>query len=389
MRQPHNAYNTGLAQGILRIVGLWSKWKPRRIAVLLARYRIFQKANARRAGLYRADGLLVPPVLILSVTTRCNLSCVGCYSREYPAEGELGWEGIDRLLTEAEDLGVGFVVLTGGEPLLLPRLAELLARHRRLVFLLYTNGTRIDDRWARTLAAMDNVLPLLSVEGSEVETDARRGVGTYGKVIKAMERLAQYDVFFGFSSMVTRRNYRLLGSDEFVDGMIARGCRLGYFVGYVPCGAAAPTALVPTAEEQQWFRRQVRRFQRAKRMLMIHMPDDEYEIAGGCMAAARGFVHINAQGWVEPCPFSHLATDTVRDLSLRKALASPLFSYIRGRSDLLAKPHMGCALYEHREELMAAAAALGARPTDVDVRAPGAAVDWTAENVGERLLRDA
>ena len=364
MTQPHGAYNTGLAQGILKAIGLWSHWNPLRIALLWQRYQIFQKANRRRARLYLEDQLLVPPLLILSVTMKCNLSCVGCYSREYPTDGELGWEGIDRLMTEAEELGVGFFVLTGGEPLLLPGLLDLLAKHRNLIFFLFTNATHIDRTWANAVAKMGNVIPLLSVEGSQEDTDSRRGKGTYEKVIAAMEHLAEAGAFFGFSSMVSRRNFALLGSDGFLDGMISRGCRIGYFVGYVPCGNQAPLDLVPEAGEQRWFRQRVRYFQSSKRILLIHMPDDEYEIAGSCMAAARGFLHINAQGYVEPCPFAHVATDTVKDVSLREALQSPLFSYIRSRSDILTKPHLGCALYENRKKLMPAAKALGAFPTE-------------------------
>jgi MoaA/NifB/PqqE/SkfB family radical SAM enzyme len=139
---------------------------------------------------------------------------------------------------------------------------------------------------------------------------------------------------------------------------------MGYFVGYVPCGDKAPLDLVPEAGEQRWFRQRVRHFQDSKRILLIHMPDDEYDIAGSCMAAARGFLHINAQGYVEPCPFAHMATDTVKEVSLREALQSPLFSYIRSRGDILTKPHLGCALYENREKLMTAAKALGAFPTE-------------------------
>jgi MoaA/NifB/PqqE/SkfB family radical SAM enzyme len=364
LTQPHGAYNTGMAQGILKAVRLWSHWNPRRIALLWNRYRIFQKANRRRAGIFQNDQILVPPLLILSVTMKCNLSCVGCYSREYPTHGELGWEGIDRLMTEAEELGVGFFVLTGGEPLLLPGLLDLLAKHRNLIFFLFTNGTRIDRDWAGSVAKMDNVIPLLSVEGSQSDTDSRRGAGTYEKVMTAMEYLAEADAFFGFSSMVSRKNFSLLGTDEFLDGMISRGCRMGYFVGYVPCGEKAPLDLVPEAGEQRWFRQRVRCFQENKRILLIHMPDDEYEIAGSCMAAARGFLHINAQGYVEPCPFAHFATDTVRAVSLREALQSPLFSYIRSRDYLLTKPHLGCALYENRKKLMAAAAGLGAISTE-------------------------
>jgi MoaA/NifB/PqqE/SkfB family radical SAM enzyme len=95
------------------------------------------------------------------------------------------------------------------------------------------------------------------------------------------------------------------------------------------------------------------------------MADDEYEQGGACMAAGRGFVHINAQGDVEPCPFAHFATHSVRTHSLQDALAAPMFAHIRGRPELSAKPSQGCALVEHRKILADAMSQFGVRNTEL------------------------
>jgi 2-iminoacetate synthase ThiH len=59
----------------------------------------------------RKQGLVVPPVLIVSVTNDCNLSCKGCYacSQQREKSGEMDIERIKAVLGEAVELGVARV----------------------------------------------------------------------------------------------------------------------------------------------------------------------------------------------------------------------------------------------------------------------------------------
>ena len=153
---PSNPFDAGLALGIAAAVRVWAGWHPGRIATLWRRYRMLKRAGRCRSLLYTAEGLVVPPVLILSATTRCNLSCPGCYSRDYPMDGELTLEEIGTLFQQAVELGATVLVITGGEPLLREGLMELLAQHRELLFLLFTNATLMDRAWAQTAGRLDN-----------------------------------------------------------------------------------------------------------------------------------------------------------------------------------------------------------------------------------------
>ena len=316
---PSKAFDAGLVLGVATALRVWAGWRPGRLATLWRRYRLLKRASRCRSMLFAAEGLVVPPVLIFSPTMRCNFSCRGCYSRDYPVDGELTLGETGSLFHQAEELGATVLVITGGEPLLREGLMELLAERRELLFLLFTNATFIDRTWAQGVARLQNVIPVLSLEGEERHTDGRRGMGVHQGVAEAMAHLAEARAFFGFSAMVTRQNLATLGAEPFVDDMIARGCRIGFWAGYVPSGSKAEEAWVPSREEQTWFRRRVLDLRRRKRILLIHLPDDEYERGGTCMAAGRGFVHVNAQGFVEPCPFAHLASDSVRTSSLKAA----------------------------------------------------------------------
>lgn len=86
-----------------------------------------------------------------------------------------------------------------------------------MFFFVYTNGTLNDASMAKWLSQLGNVLPCISVEGYEGETDARRGKGTYAKIIAAMDNLRREGVLFGFSATITRQNNELITSDEFID----------------------------------------------------------------------------------------------------------------------------------------------------------------------------
>ena len=72
-----------------------------------------------------------------------------------------------------------------------------------------------------------------------------------------------------------------------------------------------------------------------------------------CMAAGRGFFHINSHGGAEPCPFSPYSNSNVRDTSLREALKSPLFRALQTEG-LLKDDHVGgCTLFMNRERVEA------------------------------------
>jgi MoaA/NifB/PqqE/SkfB family radical SAM enzyme len=363
-RQPHQRFNPGLAKGIVRAVKMVAGRNPLRFFQLIGRARIFSQANQRRQWIYENDKILVPPFLILSVTMKCDLNCIGCYSRDYPRVDELSIEEIDDLFNQAKNFGVAFFVITGGEPMIKKGLMELLYKHKRLNFFLFTNGSFHTRNWAQTVARHPHIIPLLSVEGDAAQTNSRRGKGVHEKVIESMRHLKEAGVFFGFSTMVSKKNIDVIGSDDFMDEMIGCGSRICYFVNYVPQNT--DHSLVPSPEEQEQFRKRVIYFKENKDIIMIHMPDDEYANGGSCMAAGRGFLHINAQGYVEPCPFAHLATDSVRDKSLKEVFKSDLFDYIRKHPQLLKKPQLGCALYENREKLYDIADQVGAVSTELE-----------------------
>lgn len=170
-----------------------------------------------------ALGVHVPDFLLVDPTSACNLNCRGCWAGRYSPRNSLSFERLDKLFSEAKELGIYWIVLSGGEPLVYPRLFELMARHSDMAFMAYTNGTLIDEKTAGRIIEVGNFSPAISLEGWQETTDARRGAGTFARVMHTMDLLRARGAVFGASLTITRHNVREVTSDEFIDFLIERG----------------------------------------------------------------------------------------------------------------------------------------------------------------------
>jgi len=54
---------------------------PREAKFAFRMQTLFQKSEKRRRKMLEQEGLEVPPFLISSISTTCNLHCKGCYAR--------------------------------------------------------------------------------------------------------------------------------------------------------------------------------------------------------------------------------------------------------------------------------------------------------------------
>lgn len=304
------------------------------------------------------SGEHIPPFLIASITGTCNLHCAGCYSRSNNAccdsapVNQLTAEQWDNIFKEADELGISFILLAGGEPLLRYDVITKAAEHSSIMFPVFTNGTYLHEKYLDVFDNNRNLIPIISIEGDEKTTDTRRGEGVYKKVIDAMERIKKRDMIFGASVTVTTENLDEVYSDEFIDNLYSLGCKAIIYVEYVPVTKESEY-LAPSEKEQEFMHRQTKALRRKKKnMVFISFPGDE-KSSGGCVAAGRGFFHINSHGGAEPCPFSPYSDINVCDTSLREALKSPLFMALQTQG-LLSDDHIGgCTLYMNKDKVEA------------------------------------
>jgi len=308
-----------------------------------------RKAAKIRTVLAEKEGIVVPPVLILSVTNDCNLSCAGCYacSQQRHKSAELDTQQLARIVSEAADLGVAVVMIAGGEPLLKQGLLHLPKKHPGLPFVMFTNGLLLRGETARAAGKIKNLIPVFSLEGGRERTDERRGAGLYDTVTETMRSLDNKKRLFGVSVTLTSENYDEIIDSGFLDTMQAIGCRVAFLIEYVPCGAK-DTALCLTGAQKQHLRENEKALYEKHNMLVVSLPGNE-EPYGGCLASSRGFLHISAGGALEACPFAPYSDASAAKMPLKQALASPLLQKIRENHNMLSDSRGGCALKENEE----------------------------------------
>jgi len=267
----------------------------------------------------------IPWAILMDPTSACNLKCTGCWAAEYDKTSSLSYETMDSIIEQGKKLGVYFYLYSGGEPLVRKKdIIRLCEKHSDCMFTAFTNGTLIDEEFADEMLRVKNFAPAISIEGFEEATDSRRGKGTYKSVIRAMEILKRKKLVFGASLCYTRYNTEVIGSEEFFDFMIDQGVKFAWFFTYMPVGADAVPDLMVTAEQREFMYRQIRHFRETKPLFTMDFWNDG-EYAQGCIAGGRRYLHINANGDIEPCAFIHYSDSSIRDKTLLEALQSPLF----------------------------------------------------------------
>lgn len=329
----------------------WGHTSPGRFLWVARRTWQIGLAELRRQRRQRRIGAPIPRVVAVSPTMLCNYDCGGCYSRGRDGGRELSSAELSALFSEAEDLGVLSVIITGGEPFLRDDLLQAMASHRRLLFVLITNGSLVTEDAAKRLQGSGNTIPLVSIEGFESDTDGRRKRGAHSSALEALERFRAADLCFGFAAMNTSANTERVASDDFIDDMSRRGCSLGFLTEYVPVGEAPRTDWIVSEGVGSALRSRVLEIRRTRSLVLIQFPHDEYGDDNTCTAAGRASLHVGSTGDVEPCPFVPVSCENIRDGGLAAACRSRFFAEIRGRPELLRRDKHACALFEHRDDI--------------------------------------
>ena len=349
-----------IADGVEKIVSdaLKATFKDPKESAFLVKFAAAAKKASRIRLKSEEKGEHTPGFLICSVTSSCNLHCAGCYSRcintttDGVPEGQLSGEEWLRIFREAQELGISFILVAGGEPLLRRDIIEGAGSVSNIIFPIFTNGTYIDEAYLKLFDRCRNLIPVMSIEGGKETTDQRRGPGMYEVITGNMEEFQKRGLLFGASITVTTENIREVTSPDYVDLLLRKGCRMILYIEFVPVTEEAQY-LAPGDPERRYMEDAMDRLRRDNDgTIFLSFPGDELAM-GGCMAAGREFFHINSHGGAEPCPFSPFSDINVKNTSLRQALNSDLFQKIRSEGLLLDDHKGGCVLYEKRDLVQA------------------------------------
>ncbi|MGN1134926.1 MAG: radical SAM protein [Oscillospiraceae bacterium] len=308
----------------------------------------------------------IPWAILMDPTSACNLKCTGCWAAEYGNTLNMTYEELDRIITQANELGTYFFLFSGGEPLVRKKdIIRLCEAHPDCQFTAFTNGTLIDGEFADEMLRVKNFIPAISVEGFEDATDYRRGKGTFRKVEWAMKILREKHLPFGISCCYTSKNVNVIGSEKYFDQMIEWGAKFCWFFTYMPVGNAAVPELMATAEQREFMYHQIRKFRSTKPIFTLDFWNDG-EYTDGCIAGGRRYLHINANGDYEPCAFIHYSDSNIREKSLLEALRSPLFMAYHNGQPFNENHLRPCPLLDNYGVLARMVDETGAHSTDLE-----------------------
>jgi len=288
-------------------------------------------------------GIKPPFFLAISPTKKCNLCCTGCYASSKATDAEtLDWATLNKIMLEAHDeMGIRFFVLSGGEPLTYQSegktILDLPKLYKDSFFLIYTNGTLINEKWIEEIADLGNVTLSISIEGFERDTDRRRGVGTYQKILTIMNNLRKAGVIFGTSVTVTKNNIDILLDDRFYsDFFEEQKASYMWLFQYMPIGRNFTTEMMITPEQRFELFKKWRQLLCEKQWFIADFWNSAIT-SNGCISCAKkdGYFYIDWNGNIMPCVFIPYYTDNVKDLFARgKKIQDALFSdfFIKGRA---------------------------------------------------------
>jgi len=310
----------------------------------------------------------IPWLILFDPTSACNMHCTGCWSGTYGHKNSLSFEDMDRLVSEGKELGIHAYVMTGGEPLVrkndIVRLAE---KHDDCGFMIFTNGTLVDQKFCEDIKRVKNIVLSLSIEGDEKATDSRRGEGTFRKIMNAMDLLRSNGLVYGTSICYTAYNCMAVTSDQFYDFLIDKGVAFSWYFHYMPVGMDASEELIPSPEQRAYMYRRIREIRAFKGGKPIFCMDfqNDGEFVGGCIAGGKYYCHVNPNGDVEPCVFIHYSGANIHDMTLVECLKQPLFRAYQKGQPFNDNPLRPCPMLENPEKLRAIIEETGAKSTDM------------------------
>lgn len=319
----------------------------------------------RQEACRKQYGCNIPWAILLDPTSACNLHCTGCWAAEYGNRLNLSLDEIDDIIRQGKELGVYMYIYTGGEPLVRKQdLIKICEKHSDCVFLCFTNATLIDEAFADEMLRVANLYPAISLEGFEAATDGRRGNGVYQKVMDAIAILKRKKLIYGISACYTRANFESITSEAFYDQLIDLGAYFIWYFHYMPVGNDASCDLLPTAKQRELTYRRIRHYRATKPLFAMDFQNDA-EYVGGCIAGGRRYLHINANGDVDPCVFIHYSDSNIREKTLLEALRSPMLMAYHDNQPFNENMLRPCPMLENPQKLREMVAQTKAHSTDL------------------------
>jgi len=307
-------------------------------------------------------GVVFPPFLYISIINSCNLRCQGCWVDVDAERQEIDLDAMNRMILDAKKHGNSFFGILGGEPFMHTQLLDILAEHPDCYFQVFTNGQFITPEVAERLRQIGNATPLVSIEGTEIVSDQRRGrLGVLNKTLRGLDNAIAAGVMTGVATSVCQSNIDDLLNEQWVDHLIDRGVHYVWYHTYRPVGPDASAELALSPEQL----RRVRQFivdMRCRKPIGIVDAYWDHNGEALCPAATGISHHISPWGDVEPCPIVQFAKDSIHD---ERGIYETMTNspYLKDFRDTARGATRGCIVLERPDLLQSVVERHGAEDT--------------------------
>lgn len=342
---------------------MWRTSEPRLLWKFAYNFGFKGMRSVQRFKKRLKKGEVFPPFLYVSILNSCNLRCTGCWVDVAHPQQKISFEDLDKLVTEAKGRGNSFFGILGGEPFLHPDLLRILEKHPDCYFQIFTNGQYITDEVAAELRRVGNATPLISIEGTEIVSDERRGKReVLSKTLAGLEACTRHKLIVGVATSVCANNFDDLVNDAWVDELIRRGVHYVWFHTYRPVGPDPDPSLALSPEQVT----AVRSFgvkTRARKPIVVVDAYWDHEGQALCPAATGISHHIGPGGDVEPCPVIQFANESITDNDgdIYKTLTES--ALLRDFRETAAGATQGCVVLERPDLLKELAERHGSHDT--------------------------
>ncbi len=310
------------------------------------------------------QGDYFPPFLYLSILNSCNLRCQGCWVDVDKPQVKIELDELNKIVNDAKKHGNSFFGILGGEPFMHPQLLDFLAAHPDCFFQIFTNGQLITDKVAKRLRKLGNATILVSIEGTEVASNERRGKPeVLNRTLRGLDNCIKNKLLTGVATSLCQTNIDDLLTEEWLRQLIDRGVHYAWYHTYRPVGPKIHEELALTPEQA----RKVRQFvvdMRSK--LPMALIDAYYDGEGKALCPMANGIshHISPGGAIEPCPIIQFAVENTHDSdSVYDQMNGSEF--LRDFRKAAASHTRGCVVLERPDVVKAIVQKHGAKDTTI------------------------
>lgn len=304
----------------------------------------FEKRQAKGAPFF-------PAFVMISITESCNLACSGCWVSEGGKKAMTAAQ-LDGIIIGCKQKGSYFFGVLGGEPLIYKGLLDIMEKHSDCYFQVFTNGTLLTDEVAMRFKKMGNVTPLISIEGLQEESDARRGKNdVFRRTLDGVRACRKAKLIFGASASICKSNYNDLVNREYVEWIAKQGAHYLWYYIYRPVGADPNAANALDKEQVTDFRRFIVKQRRDAPLFIIETYWDDKGNAL-CPAATGMSHHISPSGAVEFCPPIQMARDFINEDASNLVKLFEDSTFLADFRKMTAESSRGCILLEDPQKMV-------------------------------------